>query len=226
MRASFDQRERLARTSTASTSSWSFWADVQTFKPRPSWFPLHSAPRLVDSIRLLAFLRSRYEAKAQITEAWLSQVGCTLTVKDPKIRKKSERNELPQSLWKLRLGQLQQTKNNDSWCDVMYLRIILKHPQQINQRNLWAPWFWPSDQVMRQVLEALGFCHQMKPRSIVTWPPGFAKGGICRIRWSSGMKVGKPSTLGRIRQVHGDLGMDSVTLASSSDPATSPHVLW
>jgi len=73
---------------------------------------------LVDSIRLLAFLRSRYEAKAQITEAWLSQV-------------------------------------------------------------------------MRQVLEALGFCHQMKPRSIV----------------------------------HGDLGMDSVTLASSSDPATSPHVL-
>lgn len=73
---------------------------------------------LVDSIRLLAFLRSQYDAKFEITESWVSQV-------------------------------------------------------------------------MRQVLEALGFCHQKKPRSIV----------------------------------HGDLGMDSVGLASISDPATSPHVI-
>ena len=31
--------------------------------------------RLVDSIRLLAFLRSQYDAKFEITESWLSQVG-------------------------------------------------------------------------------------------------------------------------------------------------------
>lgn len=45
-------------------------------------------------------------------------------------------------------------------------------------------------EVLRQVLEALSFCHQLTPRCVV----------------------------------HGDLGMDSIGLASISDPATSPHV--
>ncbi|CAK9095238.1 Calcium-dependent protein kinase 27 [Durusdinium trenchii] len=73
---------------------------------------------LVDSIRLLAFVRSRFDSHIEMAEGWLSQV-------------------------------------------------------------------------LRQVLEALSFCHQLTPRCVV----------------------------------HGDLGMDSIGLASISDPATSPHVI-
>jgi hypothetical protein len=44
--------------------------NLSIFKPGD----LGTASRLVDSIRLLAFLRSQYDAKFEITESWVSQV--------------------------------------------------------------------------------------------------------------------------------------------------------